>query len=347
MRTAAQDTAARDEAVGVDGDQVTMRAVVQGRYGTEPGRVLWLDRVAKPAIGAGEVLVRVHAAGVDRGTWKLMAGIPYLMRAVGFGLRGPKAKVPGLDVAGTIEAVGANVTGLQPGQEVFGTGRGSFADYARARADRLAPKPVNIGFEQAAAVPVSAITALQALRDKARVRPGQHVLIIGASGGVGSFAVQLAKAFGAEVTGVCGTAKLDLVRAAGADHVIDYTREDVTGGRHRYDVVIDIGGGRPVRQLRRALTPRGTLVITGSENERWLGGIGRNLRAALLSPWVSQRLTAFIARQNGADLLALKDLIESGAITPLIDRAYPLGEAPAAIRHLAEGRARGKVVLTI
>jgi len=341
-------TATHDEAVGVDADRVMMQAIVQDRYGAEPESVLRLGRVAKPAIGAGEVLVRVHAAGVDRGTWKLMAGVPYLMRVAGFGLRGPKTPVPGWDVAGTVEAAGADVTDLRPGQEVFGTcPAGTFAEYTHAPASRLAPKPVNLRFEQAAAVPVSATVALQALRDKAKVRPGQHVLIIGASGGVGSFAVQIAKAFGAEVTGVCSTGKVDLVLAMGADHVIDYTREDVTSGRHQYDVVMDIGGNRPVRQLRRALTPRGTLVITGENKDRCSGGMGRNLRAFLMSPWVSQRLTAFIARQNRADLMVLKDLIESGAITPAIDRAYPLAQAPAAIRHLAEGRARGKVVITI
>ena len=341
-------TATHDEVASVDADRVMMQAIVQDRYGAEPESVLRLERVAKPAIGAGEVLVRVHAAGVDRGTCKLMAGVPYLMRVAGFGLRGPKTPVPGWDGAGTVEAVGADVADLRPGQEVFGTcPAGTFAEYTHAPASRLAPKPVNLRFEQAAAVPVSATVALQALRDKAKVRPGQHALIIGASGGVGSFAVQIAKALGAEVTGVCRAAKMDLVRAIGADHVIDYTREDFTDGRHKYDVVIDTGGDRPVRHLRRALTPGGTLVIVGGENERWLGGLGRNLRAFLLSPWVSQRLTAFIARQNRADLIALTGLIESGAITPAIDHVYPLGEAPAAIRQVAEGRARGKVVISI
>jgi NADPH:quinone reductase-like Zn-dependent oxidoreductase len=341
-------TATHGEAAGVDADQVTMQAIVQDRYGADPESVLRLERVAKPAIKSGEVLVRVHAAGVDRGTWRLMAGVPYLIRVLGFGLRGPKTPVPGWDMAGTVEAAGADVTDLRPGQEVFGTcPAGSFAEYTHARASRLAPKPAGLGFEEAAAVPVSATTALQALRDHAKVRPGQHVLIIGASGGVGSYAVQIAKAFGAEVTGVCTTAKMDLVLAMGADHVIDYTREDVTSGRHQYDVVMDIGGSRPVRQLRRALTPRGTLVITGENKDRCFGGMGRNLRAFLMSPWVSQRLTAFIARQNRADLMVLTGLIESGAITPAIDRAYPLSQAPAAIRHLAEGRACGKVVITI
>ena len=327
--------------------QAMMQAIVQRRYGTAPEDVLRLEQIARPAIKAGEVLVRVRAAGVDRGTWHLMAGQPYLMRIIGFGLRGPKTPVPGMAVAGTVEAVGRDVTGLEPGDEVFGTAQGSFAQYAAARASRLAPRPDRLTAEQAAAVPVSAAAALQAVRDHAKVRPGQHVLVIGASGGVGTFAVQLAKAFGAEVTGVCSTAKTDLVRAVGADHVIDYTREDPVAGRHRYDVIIDIGGNRRLAHLRRALAPKGTLVITGGEGGRWLGGIGRNLRAQLLSLFVSQKLTAFVARQRPADLMTLRDLGDSGAITPAVERTYPLGQAAAAVRHLAEGRARGKVVISL
>ena len=328
--------------------QVMMQAIVQRRYGTTPEDVLRLEQIARPAIKAGEVLVRVRAAGVDRGTWHLMAGLPRLMRIAGLGLRAPKSPVPGWDVAGTVEAVGPDVTGLEPGDEVFGTGQGSFAQYATARASRLAPKPARLTFEQAAAVPVSATTALQALRDRANVRPGQHVLVIGASGGVGTFAVQIAKALGAEVTGVSSTAKADLVRAVGADHVLDYTREDPVAGQRRYDVIIDIGGNRRLAHLRRALAPKGTLVITGGEDGgRWFGGIGRNLRAQLLSLFVSQKLTAFVARQRPADLMTLRDLADSGAITPAIDRTYPLGQAAAAVRHLAEGRARGKVVISL
>ena len=328
--------------------QDMMQAIVQRRYGTVPEDVLRLEQTAKPALAPGEVLVRVRAAGVDRGTWHLMTGTPYLARAMGFGLRAPKTAIPGWAVAGTVEAIGTDVTGLQPGDEVFGTCRGSFAQYATARPDRLAPKPASLTFEQAAALPISAVTALQAIRDQAKVRPGQHVLIIGASGGVGTFAVQIAKAFGAEVTGACGTAKTDLVRAVGADHVLDYTREDPTAGPHRYDVVIDIGGNRPVRQLRRALAPRGTLVIAGGENGGpWLGGMGRNIGAQLLSPFVSQRLTTFVARERRADLLTLGDLADSGAVVPAVERAYPLSQAAAALRHVAEGRARGKVVISI
>jgi len=328
--------------------QDMMQAIVQRRYGTVPEDVLRLERIAKPAVAPGEVLLRVRAAGVDRGTWHLMTGTPYLARAIGFGLRAPKTAVPGWAVAGTVEAVGQDVTGVQPGDEVFGTCRGSFAEYVTARPGQLAAKPASLSFEQAAALPISATTALQAVRDQAKVQPGQHVLVIGASGGVGTFAVQIAKAFGARVTGACSTAKTDLVRAVGADHVLDYSREDPTAGPHRYDVVIDIGGNRPVSHLRRALTPRGTLVITGGENGgSWLGGIGRNIGAQLLSPFVRQRLTAFVARERRADLMSLRDLVGRGAVTPAIERTYPLSQADAALRHLAEGRARGKVVISI
>jgi NADPH:quinone reductase-like Zn-dependent oxidoreductase len=341
-------TAMRPGPAPADAGQVMMQAIVQRRYGTAPEDVLRLEQIARPAVKAGEVLVHVRAASVDRGTWHLMAGIPYLMRIMGFGLRGPKTPVPGWAVAGTVEAVGQDVTGLAPGDEVFGTSRGSFAQYATARASRLAPKPARLTFEQAAALPVSAAAALQAVRDHARVRPGQHVLVIGASGGVGTFAVQIAKALGAEVTGVASTAKTDLVRAVGADHVLDYSREDPVSGRRRYDVIIDIGGSRRLAHLRRALAPKGTLVITGGEDGgRWLGGIGRNARAQLLSLFVSQRLTAFVARERPADLMALRDLADSGAMTPAIDRTYPLSQAAAAVRHLAEGRTRGKVVITV
>ena len=325
----------------------TMEAIVQDAYGTSPEEVLRLAEVARPAIGDDEILVRVRAASVDRGTWHLMAGLPYPVRLAGFGLRAPKALNPGRSFAGTVESTGKNVTGFEPGDEVYGTGEGSFAPYALARAGRIASKPANLSFEQAAAVPVSALTALQAVR-RARVRAGQKVLIIGASGGVGTFAVQIAKAFGAEVTGVCSTGKVDLVRSLGADHVIDYTREDFTGGEHRYDVILDIAGGSGLSHLRRALTPRGRLVMVGGETGgRWLGGMDRQLRAHLLFPLVSQKLSTFIASENSADLAILRDLLESGKIKSAIDRAYPLSQTPAAIRHVQEGRARGKVVITI
>jgi len=264
-------------------------------------------------------------------------------------VRAPKIPVPGWAVAGTVEAVGEDVTELAPGDEVFGTCRGSFAQYAATKASRLAAKPASLTFEQAAAMPNSAVAALRAVRDHARVRAGQHVLVIGASGGVGTFAVQIAKSFGAEVTGACSTAKTDLVAAVGADHVIDYTREDPSTNRHRYDVVIDIGGHRRLSDLRRALTKQGTLVITGGEDGGpWFGAaVRRNVGAHLLNPFTRQRLTGFVAPESRADLLVLRDLAESGAITPAIDRTYPLSQAAAAVRHLADGHARGKVVITV
>src|SRR5436309_2081459 len=287
----------------------TMQAVVQDEYGSAPEDVLRLAQVARPAMGDDEFLVRVRAASVDRGTWHMMAGLPYPIRAIS-GLRRPKAGNPGRSFAGTVEAVGGNVTEVKPGDEVYGTCDGSFAEYAHARAGRVSAKPANLSYEQAAAVPVSGLTALQAVRDQAQVRAGQRVLIIGASGGVGTFAVQIAKAFGAEVTGVCSTAKVDLVKALGADHVIDYTRDDFADGAHRYDAILDIGGNRRLAHLRRALTPRGRLVIVGGETDgRWLGGTDRQIRAQLLSPLVSQKLGTFVASENAADLAALRELI--------------------------------------
>src|ERR1700733_5892251 len=256
----------------------TMQAIVQDHYGPAQD-VLRLEEIDRPTIGDGEVLLRVHAAGVDRGVGHLMTGLPYPVRLAGFGVRAPKDRVRGREVAGSVEAVGPGVTTLAAGDKVFGISEGSFAGYARAKADKLAPLPGGLTFEQAAAVPVSALTALQAVRDHGRVRAGQKVLVIGASGGVGTFAVQIAKAYGAEVTGVCSTAKMDLVRSVGADHVIDYTRGGIADGAQRYDGIIDIGGNRPLRQLRAALTRRGTLVIVGGETGgRWLGGFDRSLR---------------------------------------------------------------------
>ena len=325
----------------------TMQAIVQDEYG-DAGDVLRLEAIERPEVGDDEVLVRVHAAGLDRGVWHLMAGLPYPVRLAGYGLRAPKNRVRGREVAGRVEAVGANVTALSPGDEVFGIAEGSFAEYVCARPDLLVAKPANLTFVQAAAVAVSALTALQAVRDRGKVQPGQKVLILGASGGVGTFAVQIAKAFGAEVTGVCSTAKVDLVRSIGADHVIDYTVDDIAGGADRYDVIIDIGGNRSLSTLRRALTPRGTLVITGGETGgRWLGGSDRQVRALLWSPFVGQKLGTFICSENNADLLVLRDLIESGKLAPVIDRTYPLSEVPAAIEHLQAGHARGKVVITV
>lgn len=323
-----------------------MKAIVQDTYGSAD--VLALREIERPTAGDNEVLLAVRAAGVDPGVWHLMTGMPYLVRIAGFGLRKPKVATRGRDVAGRVEAVGRDVTRFKPGDEVFGTCEGSFAEYAVAREDRLAPKPASLSFEQAAALPISAGTALQALRDAGGVKAGHHVLVIGAAGGVGTFAVQLAKAFGAEVTGVCSTAKTELVRSIGADHVIDYTREDFTEGARRYDLIVDIAGNRPLPKLRKALAAKGTLVIVGGEGGgRWTGGFGRSLRAAMLSPFVGQKLCGLIAKETSADLEALTAYVEAGKVVPVIDRAYPLGEATKAIRHIEDGNARGKVVITI
>ena len=323
-----------------------MKAIVQDAYGSAD--VLEFRDIGKPDIAGDEVLVRVHAAGVDRGVWHLMTGLPYPIRVAGYGLRAPKIPVPGTDVSGVVAAVGHGVTRFQPGDEVFGTGKGTFAEYALAPEDKLAPKPTNLTFEQAAVVPLSGQTALQGLRDRGQVQPGQKVLIIGASGGVGTFAVQLARAFGAQVTGVCGTTKVDLVRSIGASHVIDYKREDFTNSEERYDVILDIGGNPSLSRLRRALAPTGTLVIAGGETGgRWLAGNDRQLRALLLSRFVGQKLTTFISAQNHNDLIVLTELIEAGKIKPVIDRTYPLSEVPKAIRYLEQGHARGKIVITV
>jgi NADPH:quinone reductase-like Zn-dependent oxidoreductase len=323
-----------------------MKAMVQDTYGSAD--ILELRDIDKPEIADDEVLVRVHAAGVDRGVWHVMTGLPYPIRLAGYGLRKPKTPVPGGDLAGVVEAVGKDVTRFQPGDEVFGIGKGTFAEYARAPENKLAPKPANLTFEQAAVVAISGLPALQALRDKGRVEPGQKVLIIGASGGVGTYAVQLAKAFGAHVTGVCSTTKVDLVRSLGADHVIDYTRDDFAEEEQRYDLILDIGGNASLSRLRRALAPQGTLVIVGGEaGGRWLGGNDRQLRALLLSRFVGQKLTTFISKENHEDMLVLKELIEAGKITPVIDRTHPLREVPQAIRYVEQGHARGKVVITI
>jgi NADPH:quinone reductase-like Zn-dependent oxidoreductase len=327
-------------------DPTTMQAITQSRYGTVPEDVMRLDQVARPGIGDDEVLIQVRAAAVDRGTWHMMAGQPYLMRLLGFGFRGPRNRVPGLDVAGTVVAVGSAVTRFAAGDEVFGIARGSFAEYAAAREGTLVRKPAALSFEQAAAVAVSGLTALQGLRDAGRIKPGQKVLVIGASGGVGSYAVQLAKYFGAEVTGVCGTAKADLVRSIGADHVIDYTRADFADGQRHYDLILDIGGNSRLSRLRRALTPRGTLVIVGGEGDRWTG-VGRQLRALALSVLIRQRLTMFVSRHRQADLDTLRLLTEGGQIVPVVDRTYSLAEAPLAIHHLHAGHARGKIVITV
>jgi NADPH:quinone reductase-like Zn-dependent oxidoreductase len=323
----------------------TMAAMVQDAYGD--AGVLRSERIARPEAAEHEVLIQVHAAGLDRGTWHLMTGKPYLMRIAGLGLRRPKDRVPGRDVAGTVAAVGSAVTKFAVGDEVYGVGRGAFAQYAVAVESKLARKPASLSFEQAAVVPISAGTALQAV-DHGRIQAGQRVLVIGASGGVGSYAVQLAKAFGAEVTGVAGPAKLDLVRSLGADRVLDYTRDDYADGTHHYDLILDIGGNPKLSRLRRALTPKGTVVLVGGEHGGNLtGGMNRSLRAVLLSPLVGQRLAWFIANVRAGDLERLNEFIEAGGITPSIDRAYPLEQVPDAMRHLASGQVRGKAVITI
>ncbi|MCB9896220.1 MAG: NAD(P)-dependent alcohol dehydrogenase [Planctomycetes bacterium] len=323
-----------------------MKAIVQDQYGSAD--VLQLRDVEKPQIADDEVLVRVRAAGVDRGVWHLMTGMPYLIRVAGFGLTRPKMTTPGMDLAGTVEAVGRNVTRFKPGDEVFGIGSGAFAEYAAAKEAKLVLKPGNLSFEEAAVVAISGLTALQALRDVAEVQPGQKVLIIGASGGVGSYAVQIARALGAEVTGVCSTGKLEFVKSIGADHVIDYTREAITDGGKKYDVILDIGGNRRLRLLRRALAPRGTLVIVGGESGgRVIGGVDRQLRAMLLSPFIGQKLTSFISSENYEDMLVLKEMVEAGKISPFVGRSYGLAEAPEAIRDIEAGRAQGKSVVVL
>jgi NADPH:quinone reductase-like Zn-dependent oxidoreductase len=323
-----------------------MKAIVRYNYGSPD--VLELEDIYKPKLGDEEVLVRVHAAGVGRDVWHVMTGLPYPLRLAGYGFRAPKNPVIGSDMAGVVEVLGKNVGRFQPGDEVFGIGKGSYAEYVCALEDKLAPKPVNLTFEQAAVVSISGLTALQAVRDHGKVEAGQEVLVVGASGGVGTYAVQIAKSFGALVTGVCSTKKVEMVRSIGADHVIDYTREDFAEGDQRYDVILDIGGNSSLARLRSALASRGTLVITGGEGGgRWLGGTDRQLRAMMLSPFVGQKLGTFVNKENHEDLLVLKDLIESGKITPIIDRTYPLAEVPEAIRYLEGGHACGKVVITV
>lgn len=323
-----------------------MKAIVQDTYGSAD--VLELREIETPVIDDDDVLVRVLAASAYLGDWHIMSGSPYLIRIAGYGLRTPKANVRGQDFAGRIEAVGKDVVSLRPGDEVFGTCDGSFAEYATARTDKLAPKPGNLSFDQAATVPTSGVTALQGLRDVGKVQPGQTVLIIGAGGAVGTFAVQIAKVFGAHVTGVCSTSATDMVRSIGADEIIDYTRADFVGTGQRYDVIVDTAGNRPLSQLRDALTKRGTLVIVGAEGGgRWIGAIGRDLLALMQSPFVSQKLGTFIAKPNGTDLMVLKEMIEAGSVTPVVDATYPLVEVPEAIRYLEAGHARGKVVISI
>jgi NADPH:quinone reductase-like Zn-dependent oxidoreductase len=323
-----------------------MKAIVQDRYGSAD--VLEFRDIEDPVVGEDEVLVRVHAAGSGPDVWHLMTGLPYFVRLMP-GFRKLRAGVRGRDVAGTVEAVGAKVTGFRPGDEVMGIAEGSFAELALARSDKLVGKPARLSFEQAAALPISGLTALQAIRDVGKVQPGQRVLVIGAAGGVGSLTVQVAKAFGAEVTGVCSSSKVDLVRSIGADEVIDYTRQDFADGTRRWDVIVDTAGRRPLRHLRRALTPKGTLGIVGGEGGgRWTGGFFRQmLRAPVLSLFSGQKLRPVVSKENQEDLQALGELIEGGKVTPVVGKTYPLVEAADAIRELERGHARGKIVITV
>ena len=341
-------TSARPETPTPTG-QPTMRAVVQDTYGS--AEVLRLRDIARPGPADGEVLVRVHAAGLDRGVWHVMTGLPYLVRFVvpSMGPRRPKVPVRGMDLAGRVEAVGRDVTRFRPGDAVFGwTEGGSYAEYASVPEDQLVPMPSTLSFEQAAAVPISGLAALQGLRDVGEVQAGQRVLVIGAAGGVGSFAVQLAKAFGAHVTGVASTAQAGLVRAIGADEVLDYTREDVTDGSRHWDLILDTAGHRSLSRLRRALSPAGTLVIVGSEGRgRWLGGFDRQLRAVALSRFVGQRLRMLSSTPRLDDLETLRELLKAGKVTPLLDRTFPLDRVPEAIGHLLRGGGRGKLVITV
>ncbi len=329
-----------------------MKAIVQDEYGP-PDDVLEFRDIPKPAVADDEVLVRVRATAVAGDDWHLMRGLPYLAR-LAMGLRKPKHRVPGRDVAGQIETVGTKAAQFRAGDEVFGWCDGAFAEYASAPEDNLVLKPANLTFEQAAVVPISGFTALQAVRDKGRIRPRHKVLVLGASGGVGTFAVQIAKSFGADVTGVCSTPNVDMVRSIGADQVIDYTQEDFTKSGQRYDLIVDFVGNRSLSDLRGALTPKGTLVMVGSSGsgsltgmDRWFKGTDRFLRGLVMSPFVSQRLRPLIHSDRREDLLALRELLEAGELTPVISARYPLSEVAEAIRHFEEGHARGKVAITV
>jgi NADPH:quinone reductase-like Zn-dependent oxidoreductase len=324
-----------------------MEAIVQRAYGS-PRQVLELQDIPKPTLQDGEVLVRVRAASIHTGDFILARGLPYFLR-MATGVRKPKVEIPGTDVAGTVEAIGKDVTNLQPGDEVFGWCTGAFAEYATATEDQFIPKPANLSFEQASAVGVSATTALQLLRDQGKVKPGQKVLVNGAAGGLGTFAVQIAKAFGAEVTGVCSTGSVDMVRSIGADHVIDYTTEDFTKGPKRYDFILDNVGNHSLASTRGALTADGTVQPNGGGHSdgRWIGSMGGVIKTAVSSMFVQRQLGPSIKTQNRKDLFALKALAEAGSITPVIDGTYPLSRTPEAMAHVGAGHARGTVVITV
>ena len=323
-----------------------MKAIVYHEYGS-PDDVLELKDIDKPAVKDDEVLVRVHAASANPYDWHLMTGLPYFMRLQA-GLLKPKANVLGADLAGQVEGVGKKVTQFQQGDEIFGIGAGTFAEYVCVSEDSVALNPANLTLEQAAGIPLAGGTALQSLRDKGQIQAGHKVLINGASGGVGTFAVQIAKAFGAEVTGVCSTRNVDMVRSIGADHVIDYTHEDFARGGERYDLMLDNVGNRSPSECRRVLTPKGVYIASfGQPEHRWLGPLAQLLRMLVMSRFVSQKLTTFTAKENKEDLVVLKELIEAGNVTPVIDRTYPLSEVPEAIRYLEEGHTQGKIVITV
>jgi NADPH:quinone reductase-like Zn-dependent oxidoreductase len=321
-----------------------MKAIVHDQYGSPDA--LELREIDRPVVEHDEVLIRVRAAGANPGDWHFTRGEPYVMRLQS-GLGTPKNPVRGLDVAGRVEAVGESVTKFQPGDEVFGEGSGTFAEYACAEEGKLVQKPTSLSFEHAAAVPVAAVTALQGLRDEGDLRPGQRVLVNGASGGVGTFAVQIAKSLGAEVTGVCSTRNVEMVRSIGADHVVDYTQENFTRSGQQYDLVFDLVGNHSLSALRRALTPNGTLVLGAGSGGPWFGPLGTVLKAFVTSPFGSQRLRPLVSAVRDEDLADLADLLEEGTITPIIDRTYELSETPEAIRYLEDGHARGKVVITV
>jgi NADPH:quinone reductase-like Zn-dependent oxidoreductase len=325
-----------------------MKAVVYCDYGLKN---LKLENIEKPTPNDDQLLVRVRAASVNPYDWHFVEGTPYVMRAMGVGLRKPKDTRLGVDFAGTIEAVGKNVTQFKPGDEVFGGRGGAFAEYVCPRATRaVALKPANVTFEQAASVNIAGITALQGLRDKGKVQPGQKVLINGASGGVGTFAVQIAKSLGADVTGVCSTRNLDLVRSLGADHVIDYTQEDFTTGDQHYDVILDNVANHSLSECRRVLTPKGKYVLVGgggANEQGLLGGLAKALKAMVYSPFINQQMGMMMADANHNDLAILADMMQSGKVKPVIDRTYKLSEVPEAIRYLEEGHARGKVIITV
>ena len=322
-----------------------MKALTQDRYGSAD--VLAFRDVDQPVPGDGEVVVRVVAAGMDRGAWHFMTGQPYLMRILGFGLRAPSVAVPGTNFAGVVETVGSAVSGFARGDEVYGVSRGTFAEYAVAPTGTLAHKPPQLTFEQAAVLPYPTFVALQALRDHGHVQAGQRVLVVGASGAVGTIAVQLGVAFGATVTGVCRGAHADVVRSLGGTDVIDYTREDFADGSRRFDLILDIGGRAPVSRLRRALTRTGTLVIVGGEGDRWIGGIQRQLWANILSAFVPQKLRAFVVRENARDLETMNRLVAAGKVRPVVGKTFPLADGAVAVAEFEGGDVDGRIVITV